>query len=52
MCSPAQCPRCGKATWRGCGRHVDAVMANVPVNDQCSCPPKEHRSLFQRLCRT
>ena len=22
MCSAATCRRCGKVTWRGCGRHV------------------------------
>ena len=37
MCSPAKCRRCGKKTWSGCGKHVDAVMAGVPAEQQCTC---------------
>jgi DNA-directed RNA polymerase subunit N (RpoN/RPB10) len=37
MCSPARCSTCGKVTWSGCGEHVDAVMAAVPRNQQCTC---------------
>ena len=37
MCSPATCDRCGKTTWRGCGMHVDAVMAYVPEAERCAC---------------
>lgn len=46
MCSPARCSDCGKTTWRGCGMHVDAVMAGVPRDKRCACPPKERKSLF------
>lgn len=49
MCSPARCPRCGLTTWRGCGLHVDQVMAHVPADQRCSCPPPEHRSLLSRI---
>ncbi len=37
MCSPATCQTCGKVTWTGCGQHVDAVMADVPRDQQCTC---------------
>lgn len=37
MCSPIRCSTCGKVTWTGCGRHVDAVMADVPKDQQCTC---------------
>ena len=37
MCSPIRCSTCGKVTWTGCGQHVDAVMANVPAEQQCTC---------------
>ncbi|KIO28191.1 hypothetical protein M407DRAFT_22670 [Tulasnella calospora MUT 4182] len=35
MCMPVKCDTCGKTTWKGCGRHVDQVMANVPEDDRC-----------------
>jgi hypothetical protein len=38
MCKQTTCERCGKTTWAGCGQHVDAVMANVPVARRCQCP--------------
>ncbi len=37
MCSPATCRVCGKATYSGCGRHVDQVLANVPASRRCTC---------------
>lgn len=37
MCSPAPCPHCGKVTWRGCGMHVEQVMARVPDSQRCAC---------------
>lgn len=37
MCSPAICPVCRKVTYSGCGRHVDQVLANVPVEGRCTC---------------
>jgi hypothetical protein len=43
MCSPARCARCGKTTWSGCGRHVDAVMANVTPSKRCTCNPTVER---------
>lgn len=37
MCYPVNCPSCSKVTWGGCGMHVDAVMASVPKEQQCTC---------------
>lgn len=37
MCYPAECPRCHKTTWNGCGQHVEDVMRNVPTDEQCIC---------------
>ncbi|WP_229564863.1 hypothetical protein [Rhodococcus sp. RDE2] len=37
MWYPVTCANCGKTGWGGCGQHVDAVMASVPVADRCTC---------------
>lgn len=41
MCQQATCSTCGKITWRGCGEHVDQVMAGVPDAQRCPGHPKE-----------
>lgn len=37
MCSPATCSKCGKATYTGCGAHVDQVLRGVPQDQRCQC---------------
>ncbi len=37
MCRVATCQKCSKATWAGCGNHVDQVMKNVPESRRCTC---------------
>lgn len=37
MCMPATCSSCGKASYKGCGQHVEQVLAGVPKADRCSC---------------
>lgn len=37
MCSPATCRTCGKASYAGCGQHVEQVLAGVPQHKRCSC---------------
>ena len=37
MCYPVKCPKCGKTTWAGCGRHKEMVMAKVPPEERCTC---------------
>lgn len=35
MCHRINCPDCGKPTFSGCGRHVEAVLGDVPPEDRC-----------------
>jgi hypothetical protein len=44
MCQRATCRTCSKATYRGCGMHVEQVLAGVPKSQRCSCDPAERRS--------
>lgn len=37
MCQRTTCRTCGKATYRGCGQHVDQVLAAVPASQRCTC---------------
>jgi len=37
MCRPATCETCGKATYVGCGRHIESVLAGVPPEKRCAC---------------
>ena len=41
MCQRATCKNCGKATYRGCGMHVEQVLAGVPRSQRCDCAPAE-----------
>lgn len=36
MCRPTTCRTCGKASWAGCGMHVDQVLAGVPKAQRCA----------------
>jgi len=38
MCSPATCRTCGRATYSGCGQHVEQVLRGVATKDRCACP--------------
>ena len=37
MCRRATCPRCGRATFAGCGSHAEQVLGNVPPGERCRC---------------
>ncbi|MFO0660705.1 MAG: hypothetical protein U0165_12865 [Polyangiaceae bacterium] len=37
MCQRVQCASCGKPTYAGCGRHVEAVLGDVPADQRCKC---------------
>lgn len=41
MCVRVRCPRCGKATYAGCGAHVAQVLAGVPASERCQ--DRDHR---------
>ena len=46
MCRATTCKKCGKASWAGCGQHVDQVLAGVPRADRCPGHPRESGSGF------
>ncbi|MEW1908092.1 hypothetical protein AB0442_06475 [Kitasatospora sp. NPDC085895] len=37
MCRRTTCRTCGKATYAGCGMHVEQVLAGIPKADRCTC---------------
>lgn len=37
MCRGTTCKKCGKATWKGCGNHIEEALAGVPKNERCTC---------------
>lgn len=37
MCHKATCKKCRKATWRGCGNHIEQALAGVPKGERCAC---------------
>ncbi|QMU66812.1 hypothetical protein [Streptacidiphilus sp. P02-A3a] len=37
MCQRTTCRTCGKAGFRGCGQHVEQVLAGVPAAQRCAC---------------
>ncbi len=37
MCVRVNCPSCGKATYAGCGAHVEQVLRGVPAEARCKC---------------
>jgi hypothetical protein len=46
MCRRVTCPNCNKATFAGCGAHVEQVLAGVAPDQRCTCqgrasPPRE-----------
>lgn len=53
MCRPATCHACGKASYAGCGQHVEQVLKGVPRNQRCTCTTAERKagtpSLLSRL---
>lgn len=40
MCKKATCGTCSKASWWGCGAHIQTVLDSVPAEDRCVCEPK------------
>jgi len=36
MCQKVECKSCGKATWKGCGQHIDAALTGV--SEEARCP--------------
>ncbi|MFT4299298.1 MAG: hypothetical protein QM597_06670 [Aeromicrobium sp.] len=36
MCQKIVCGECGKATWVGCGEHIEEALAGVPDEQRCA----------------
>ena len=37
MCSAVRCEKCGKATWEGCGEHIEEALAPYSDAEKCKC---------------
>jgi len=35
MCSKVTCKQCGKATWSGCGEHIEEALHGIPKSERC-----------------
>ncbi|MDH6708180.1 hypothetical protein P3T27_004919 [Kitasatospora sp. MAA19] len=46
MCRRTTCRTCGKASYAGCGMHVDQVLAGVPESGRCACDRTKGRGGF------
>lgn len=44
MCRRVTCKSCGKATYAGCGQHVEQVLGGLSAAERCSCPPAPART--------
>ncbi len=44
MCQRATCSQCGKPTYSGCGRHVEAVLGDVPLEARCQCRERKQEA--------
>jgi hypothetical protein len=53
MCRKVTCRTCGKATWAGCGDHVEEALAGVPASQRCpghsDKQPEKGSGFFARL---
>jgi hypothetical protein len=41
MCYRKRCDICNKLTYGGCGKHVEQVLGDVPVDQRCQGHSKE-----------
>ena len=41
MCYHTKCKKCGKTTWKWCGKHKDMIMSKIPNDQKCICLEKE-----------
>ena len=49
MCSKVQCRKCGKATWSGCGEHIEYALRGVAEQDLCKCEESAPQTFFSKL---
>lgn len=38
MCFKTECEKCEKPTWKGCGKHIEQALKDVPEDERCKCP--------------
>ncbi len=38
MCMKTDCEKCNKPTWKGCGKHIEQALKDVPEDERCKCP--------------
>ena len=36
MCFKVECSTCNKATWKGCGQHIQNALEGVALEDRCA----------------
>lgn len=48
MCQRTQCNICKKPTYSGCGRHIEAVLGDVPPDQRCRCREQAAATSDQR----
>lgn len=48
MCSKTTCRKCGKATWSGCGNHIEQALAGVPKAQRCTCREEKAANASQK----
>lgn len=50
VCSQTMCRKCGKATWSGCGQHIEEALRGVPKSQRCQGHEREFSTgIFKRL---
>ena len=37
MCMKVECNTCEKPTWKGCGKHIEEALKDVPEDERCKC---------------
>lgn len=56
MCHRVECSNCHKATWRGCGNHIESALSGVAEKDRCAgykagkCPVRHTTCRHDRTC--
>jgi len=35
MCTKTKCSTCGKASWTGCGEHIEEALFGIAENERC-----------------
>lgn len=41
VCTKVQCRKCGKATYLGCGEHVEEALFGTALSERCICGEKK-----------